>query len=383
MKIVFVSNYYNHHQAPFSEYMDSLTNHNFNFIATSFMSDSRKKMGWGGIDLPPFVLQYQFMPKECDKLIDEADAVIFGSAPHTVIKQRLSQGKLTFLYSERIHTADYNYLKLIKHFPTMFWKYGRYKNFYLLCASAYSSFDYAKTLTFLGKAYKWGYFPATKQCENLQERINMKRSDKISILYVSRLIKLKHPEMPLRVAAQLKKDGIPFRLTMIGTGPLKDQIHAVVNNLGLKDDVILIDALSPEQVREQMDKANIFLFTSDSNEGWGAVMNESMNSACAVVASSEIGSVPFLIEDGKNGYIYQGGNFDDFYQKVKTLCMDREKREQMGMSAYQTISTEWNAETAARRLLALVDDIQKTKKSKRFSTGPCSKAEIVKDGWYK
>ena len=49
-----------------------------------------------------------------------------------------------------------------------------------------------------------------------------------------------------------------------------------------------------------MEKSEIFLFTSDKGEGWGAVLNESMNSACAVVASHAIGSVPFLLKDGEN-----------------------------------------------------------------------------------
>ena len=35
-----------------------------------------------------------------------------------------------------------------------------------------------------------------------------------------------------------------------------------------------------------MEQADIYLFTSDRNEGWGAVANEAMNSACAMVADA-------------------------------------------------------------------------------------------------
>lgn len=55
------------------------------------------------------------------------------------------------------------------------------------------------------------------------------------------------------------------------------------------------------KVREHMEDADIFLFTSDYNGGRGAVLNESMNSGCMVAASHAIGSVPFLLEDGKRG----------------------------------------------------------------------------------
>ena len=40
-----------------------------------------------------------------------------------------------------------------------------------------------------------------------------------------------------------------------------------------------------------------------------------MNSACAVVANSAIGSVPFLIKNKENGLIYENGN-----KKMRNLC---------------------------------------------------------------
>ena len=36
-------------------------------------------------------------------------------------------------------------------------------------------------------------------------------------------------------------------------------------------------------------------------EGWGAVVNEAMNSGCAVVADHMIGAAPWLIRQGENG----------------------------------------------------------------------------------
>jgi hypothetical protein len=36
--------------------------------------------------------------------------------------------------------------------------------------------------------------------------------------------------------------------------------------------------MPPEEVRVHMEQSNIYLFTSDFGEGWGAVLNEAMNS---------------------------------------------------------------------------------------------------------
>ena len=113
--------------------------------------------------------------------------------------------------------------------------------------------------------------------------------------------------------------------------------------------------MTPEQVRKYMEDAQIFLFTSDRNEGWGAVLNEAMNSACAVVASHAIGATPFLIEHQKNGLIYRDGDRKDLYKNVKRLLDCPQQRMELSKQAYKTIVDEWNAENAAEKVLKLSD----------------------------
>ena len=67
--------------------------------------------------------------------------------------------------------------------------------------------------------------------------------------------------------------------------------------------------MSPEKVRSVMEKSHIFVFTSSHLEGWGAVVNEAMNSGCAVVANVQAGAVPYLIEQGVNGIAYPRGSY--------------------------------------------------------------------------
>ena len=60
-----------------------------------------------------------------------------------------------------------------------------------------------------------------------------------------------------------------------------------------------------------MEKSSIYLFTSNFDEGWGAVLNESMNSACAVISSHAAGATPFLISHNINGLLYTSGDVDE------------------------------------------------------------------------
>ena len=104
MKIVFVSNYYNHHQAAVSSALYKLTKGQYVFIQTEEMETERKSLGWGGTELPSFVKCSYTDEKsraECLHLIWEADLVIAGGSPtiEPFIQKRIKSGKLLFRYS--------------------------------------------------------------------------------------------------------------------------------------------------------------------------------------------------------------------------------------------------------------------------------------------
>lgn len=370
MKIVFVSNYYNHHQSALSQAFYNYSHGEYRFIQTVPMEEERIKMGWGE-DLPNFVIE-SYKDKEtfqkCKELIFNADVVIVGGCHEVekLVHKRIKADKLTFRYSERIYKNWKNRLTIPLRFIKYHW--ANSKNTYLLCASAYAAKDYALTGNFIGKAYKWGYFPAVKKYENIEKLIADKTP--VSILWVARLIELKHPELPIKIAKSLKESGYKFQLSLIGNGELESKIRELIKSEGVEDCIAMLGAMKPEEVRKHMEQSEIFLFTSDFNEGWGAVLNESMNSACAVVASHAIGSVPFLINDGENGFIYKNGDEDDLFNKVKFLLDNPEKRKEMSLNAYKTMTEIWNAPKAVANLMDFVVESSNNKIAQKVVNEP-------------
>jgi len=243
------------------------------------------------------------------------------------------------------------------------------KNHYLLCASAYMPKDCKLFGCFKNRMYRWGYFPEVKE-HNLDELMSHKQQNKL--LWVGRFLDWKHPEYAVMLAKKLKQSGYNFTLDMIGCGELEADIKNMIEQENLTDCVNMLGSMPPENVREHMEKAEIFLFTSDRNEGWGAVLNEAMNSGCAVVANREIGSVPFVIEDAKNGVVYDS-SFNDFYSKVVGLLEDKEKTQDIGEKAYETLAEKWNAKVAAERLVKLIENIRTNKNHNIFEKDVCSK----------
>ena len=394
MKLVFISNYISHHQKPFCDAMKQKIGKNFIFMETMPMEKERLDMGWEPIRENYVFRTYESneSEKKAKKIAVDAEIVILGSASDNYIIPRLKTKKLTFKYAERFYETGLT-LRNLPHAAAGAWlHHGRFQRYplYMLCASAYTPADAAIFHNYIGRTYRWGYFPEVKRydmaelMEKKQAAVSVREEhSRISILWAGRLIGWKHPEAAVQLAASLKEKGYSFRMSMIGNGEMEMQLHDMIREKGLEDCVEMLGAMPPEEVRRHMEKADIYLFTSDFNEGWGAVLNESMNSGCAVVASHAIGSVPFLIKNGENGLIYENGNQLDLGKQVLRLLEDGAFRKKIAENAYETMINLWNAETAAERFLTLAEKLLKNENTDSlFLDGPCSKAAILKNDWY-
>ena len=113
------------------------------------------------------------------------------------------------------------------------------------------------------------------------------------------------------------------------------------------------DIRDRNEVRDVMEKCHIHLFTSNYLEGWGAVVNEGMNSGCVEVVDARVGAAPYLIRHGENGLLYPGGRYEKMEALVLDLFENWEERRGMGRVAYETIRDVWNAERRGSRSFAV------------------------------
>jgi glycosyltransferase involved in cell wall biosynthesis len=378
MIVTFFSNFLNHHQLPFCIEMSNLLGDGFKFVATEPTHQERLAMGYHEMNEKYDFCVCSYKDAESYnvalKLGNISDVVIIGSASDVFIKDRLSNNKLTFRYSERIFKKGRWRIFFPRMVISLLLNHTRYinKKLYMLCASAYTASDFAMCGAYIGKTYKWGYFPQVIKygVEKLMEK---KQHPHVEILWCGRFLEWKHPELAIIAAQKLKEEGYSFCLTFIGNGLLEKEMRKLTVEYGLEGYINFLGVMPPETVREHMEKSNIYLFTSDRQEGWGAVLNESMNSGCAVVASEAIGSVPFLIKHGENGLIFRDNDINDLYDKVEILIKDAELRKKLGSNAVQTMLDLWNPKVAARRLVEFCDGLL-INKVINFDDGPCSKA---------
>lgn len=383
MKLVFVSNYFNHHQQPVSDRFYQLCQKqggSYTFVQTEQMEEERLKMGWGDVFQKTAYLKNYWEDSEgIQKLIDEADAVIYGGTDEECyIQNRLKSRKLIIRYSERLYKTGRWKFVSPRGLKKKFLDHTRYGlgKVYLLCSGAYVAGDFRLVLAYPFKKFKYGYFPIHKKYD-IEKLMSSKVSIQkgvVELMWAARMIDWKHPEVPIRLASMLKKKGYDFHLTMIGGGVLEQDMHRLAEKLNVKDKISFMGNQNPESVRTLMEKADIYLTTSDYQEGWGAVINEAMNSGCAIVANKGMGAAPYLVQHGQNGCLYRNGKITEAFASIEELIKDEEKRQAMGKAAYDTISKEWNADVAADRTYKLIEELLAGSKRSCYETGPLSKA---------
>ena len=179
MKVTFYSNFMNHHQKALAEEFSRIYGSDYVFIAFTPFDSDRLTIGYRDMNQESFVLRAYESPEamsEAQRIIDEAECVIIGGIPVSVVSRRLQSGKITFMYSERFFKGPL-WKDAVRFVKYCIYSGGRSyakdprSKFYLLCAGAFAARDYNTCGLFRNKAYRWGYFPEIKYLDRQISRI--------------------------------------------------------------------------------------------------------------------------------------------------------------------------------------------------------------------
>lgn len=368
MKVTFVSNYLNRHQIPFCEAMYAKLEGQFRFVQTEPMERERQELGWNLDGNYEYVIDYEKNPEEAKGWIEESDAVLIGGTSDRYIQNRLDEGRLVFRIEETIFKNGIKDV-LNPHKWNMIYKCHfryRHKPVYMLCASANLEKELRRMDLYKGKMLRWGYFPETREYDLdallKAKKDNLDQSGIVEIVWCARFIWWKHPEYVVALARQWRDKRLPIHVTMIGGGAMYDDVRRTIQVEKLEKYITLTGPIQQEEVRQYMEKAQVFLGTSGREEGWGAVLNEAMNSACIPVVHEKMGAAGYMIRENKNGFTYRQLQECEIileelaHQLFVSPKMDEEVVRIM-QSAYRTIRDEWNAADRATLLLKRIEEL--------------------------
>ena len=148
--------------------------------------------------------------------------------------------------------------------------------------------------------------------------------DTFLIVSVGELNANKNHEVVIRALARLKEKN--FMYMICGVGELKGYLHNLVDQLGLTDKVIF--AGYRQDIPTLLKNADLFIFPS-FHEGLPVSVMEAMTLGVPIICSEIRGNVD-LVENDKNGYLCNPKDENGFFERVKELMENAQKRQAFG-----------------------------------------------------
>src|SRR5207237_5908880 len=132
---------------------------------------------------------------------------------------------------------------------------------------------------------------------------------------------------------------------IVGDGPLRKKLEALVARLGLENAVVFRGALEGEAVRGLMDQAHLFVLASVSvegdQEGQGLVLQEAQAAGLPVVATLH-GALPEGLLPDESGFLVPERNVDALAERLDYLVRHPELWPALGRAGRKHLETYYD-----------------------------------------
>jgi colanic acid/amylovoran biosynthesis glycosyltransferase len=189
----------------------------------------------------------------------------------------------------------------------------------------------------------------------------------LQLISVCRLAEKKGTEFALRALGRLRisNPDLDWRYTIIGDGPLRDDLQRLAGQLGISDRVAFLGGLPHQEVKLWLSRSHVFILPSvtASNgdvEGIPVALMEAMASGLTVLSSYHSG-IPELIEDRKTGFLAAEKDVDALAERIRWIAEHPQECEQIAVAARRKVETEYNTELLNDRFATLLTDLVETR----------------------
>jgi glycosyltransferase involved in cell wall biosynthesis len=177
--------------------------------------------------------------------------------------------------------------------------------------------------------------------DKLRKELGLEENRPI-LLYASKLTARKRViDLYKAFKSILKHKNLPRPyLIIVGDGEMMHDLSMRVKQDNLKTNVRLLGFKNQSDLPNYYSLCDAFILPS-YNEAWGLVINEAMNSGKAIIASDQVGSAFNLIENNKNGFIFEAGNIKELSNSIIETIKSPQKCKKMGEESLERIKN-WN-----------------------------------------
>jgi glycosyltransferase involved in cell wall biosynthesis len=149
----------------------------------------------------------------------------------------------------------------------------------------------------------------------------MKEKNVLDLIVVGRLTHQKAPFTILWAMKSLNQESIPFRLTIIGNGPLQNAMVRFVRVHQLEGKVAFAGWISKMELRTYYRQSHIMLVGS-SDEGMSLAILEALSTGLYIIATRVSGSDKYITE-GLNGDLIPVNDAVSLAEKIETYYREK------------------------------------------------------------
>ena len=350
MTVALLTNIVSPHQLPLAcEIVGLIGANNYIYAYTEPFHRERAKMGWGDGSAPEWCRP----ASECKNFLNTADLVYSELRDIELFEERLFAGKKSFYVSERwfkpinlpfglslpgcLKLLYPKYFKMAKRFARLF----RYSGFRYLPQGPWAEKDMKAICRLFRQKYderqfaSWGYFVAPSSRKGTQRTFD---GNHVRVLWVGRMLPLKRVDTIIKAISSLPKD--QFTLTLVGNGIDEARLkHLAVRASNIK----FRNSVGIAEVRSVMRDNDVYVFASDSNDGWGAVVNEALEEGMLVLGTFETGASATMLP---KTHLFHAGDWRALSRLLAKAANGEIEPTGIG---------DWTAKAAAKRLLNLAE----------------------------
>jgi len=165
----------------------------------------------------------------------------------------------------------------------------------------------------------------------------------LAVVQAAAALRLRFPDMRIRIVGPWRENNPDYRR----------RVEDLWRKERLQETVHFIGQLTRDQIMAELSRAAC-LFLPSFQENAPMVIAEAMAAGVPVVAS-RVGGIPWMVEDGKTGYLFDPHRLDEMVDRLKRLLMDGDLCRQMGQNARQVAEGRFRAEVVAQKTLKVYE----------------------------
>jgi glycosyltransferase involved in cell wall biosynthesis len=178
--------------------------------------------------------------------------------------------------------------------------------------------------------------------------------DDVRVLYVGWLTPAKgiHDLLQVALAVRGREHGSRISFWVLGTGRAAGEAEAVrafVRRHGLESQVHLCGVVTGEAKRRMFARSHVLMMPTHRDAFPVAVL-EGMAAGLPILATN-VGGLPYMVEDGRGGYLTDVENVRQMTDRLVELAGDRRQRLTMGRANRERFAAELHPDRLALRAL--------------------------------